>query len=119
VRWPVALLLACFAALDAACGSGSAERQLLTNFFRAARLHDNTVLANIATVTFNPRTEGTVENFEVVSVASDPRGKTVTVNARVRTPDGQTVPRTIVFTLERASEGGDGRWLITGLQQPS
>jgi hypothetical protein len=233
---PLFLTLSVLAALvltDVACSSSSAEQQLLTNFFRAARVRDNTTLANIAAVSFNPRTEGTVEDFEVVSVGQEqsrrieikalmdeeakaradeeafsrrriefqnanrdalqrvakaesarqevrgadaavlasltkwreeqaqhsrrlsdvrtrlsrersmavnsltPPGqpdvdvsnmdvqlvsKQVTVNAQVRTPDGQTVPRTIVFTFQRAAgtqngETRQGRWIITGLQQ--
>jgi hypothetical protein len=48
--------------------------------------------------------------------------KEVTVDAQVRTPEGPTAPRTLVFTFMRAvgTEGGqarEGRWLITGLQQ--
>ena len=47
--------------------------------------------------------------------------KAVTVNAQVKTPDGQTVPKTLVFTLQRAvaKQGGqttEGRWLIIGIQ---
>lgn len=232
---PVALVLVIFglALAEAACTSAPPEQVLLTNFFRAARVRDNTTLGNIAAVNFNPRTEGTVENFEVVAVGpeqrrpveiralmdeeakavedeaaftrqsqefqkanrdainrvakaesarqpvrgedaavqasiarwrteqaqysrrlSDARGrlarerglavssltppgrpdvdvskmevelvtKQVTVEAQVRTPEGQTVPRTLIFTFMRAvgNEGGqarEGRWLITGLQQ--
>src|SRR4051812_12209090 len=58
-------------ALVAACGSASPEQQLLNNFFHAARIRDNTVLANIAAVNFNPRTDGTVEQFEVVDVGAE------------------------------------------------
>jgi hypothetical protein len=59
-----------------------------------------------------------VSNMDVELVT-----KEVTVNAQVRTPEGQTVPRTIVFTFQRAvgNTGGqtrEGRWIITGLQQP-
>ena len=38
-----------------------------------------------------------VSNMEVELVS-----KAVTVNAQVRTPEGQTVPRTFVFTFQRA-----------------
>lgn len=57
----------------AACGSASPEEQILNNFFRAARVRDNTTLANIASVSFNPRTDGTVEQFEVVNVGPESR----------------------------------------------
>jgi hypothetical protein len=228
------LVVVGLAIFEAGCSSAPPEQQLLINFFRAARVRDNTTLGNIAAVNFNPRTDGTVEDFEVVTVGpeqrrpiqiralmdeearareeeaafsrkqvefqtanreaisrvakaestrqevrgadaevlasitkwrteqaqyskrlSDVRGrltrernqavssltrpgqpdidvsnmdvelvtKEVTVHAQVRTPEGQTVPRTLVFTFQRAvgNEGGqarEGRWIITGLQQP-
>jgi hypothetical protein len=229
----IAAVLGALAFADAGCGSSSPEAQLLNNFFRAARVRDNTTLANIGAVSFNPRTEGTVEDFEVVNVGaeravavdikslldeeakakaeeeafsrrriefqtankdalqrvakaesarqevrgpdaavlasltkwreeqaqhsrrlSDVRArlarerslvvnsltspgqadvdisgladlqvitKQVTVNAEVRTPEGQTTPRTFVFTFSRAigTQAGtprEGRWMITALQ---
>ena len=47
--------------------------------------------------------------------------KQVTVNAQVRTPDGQTTPKMLVFTLQRAigkkdGQSTEGRWIITGMQ---
>jgi hypothetical protein len=47
--------------------------------------------------------------------------KKVTVDATVRTPDGVTEPRTMVFTFQRAVGTRDGRtqegrWIITGLE---
>jgi len=224
----VASVLVGLALVEAACGSAPPEQQLLMNFFRAARVRDNTTLGNIAAVTFNPRTDGTVEQFEIVSIGQEQRrsvqikalmdeeaaarqdeeaftrrrvefqtanqdalnrvakaesarqpvrgadaavqasltkwraeqaqhsrrlsdirtrltrersqavnsltppgqpdvdvsamdvalvSKPVTVNAQVRTPDGQTAPRTMVFTFQRAVAGDrEGRWLITGLK---
>ena len=58
---------------EIACSSAPPEQQLLINFFRAARVRDNTTLANIAAVNFNPRTEGTVEDFEIVTVSPEQR----------------------------------------------
>ena len=232
----VSVILVVFglAIFEIACSSAPPEQQLLINFFRAARVRDNTTLGNISAVNFNPRTEGTVEDFEVVSVGPEQRRpvqiralmdeeakakeeeaaftkkqaefqtanreaigrvakaesarqpvrgadaevlasitkwrteqaqyskrlsdvrtrltrernqavgsltrpgqpdvdvsnmdvelitKEVTVNAQVRTPEGQTVPRTLIFTFQRAvgNAGGqtsEGRWIITALQQP-
>jgi hypothetical protein len=227
------LVVAGLALFEIACSSAPPEQQLLISFFRAARVRDNTTLGNISAVTFNPRTDGTVQDFEVVAVSPEQRrpvqiralldeeakareeeaaftkkqaefqtanreaigrvakaesarqpvsgadaavqasiarwrteqaqyskrlsdartrlsrernqavssltppgqpdvdvsnmdvelvSKEVTVNAQVRTPEGQTVPRTLVFTFQRAvgSAGGqtrEGRWLIVGLQQ--
>ena len=56
----------------AACASGP-EQQILTNYFRASRMRDNTTLANIATVSFSPTEQGTVEDFDVVSVSEERR----------------------------------------------
>jgi len=95
----------------AGCGPlpPSPEHQLLTDFFEASRLRDRTVLARMASVVFEPRRDGVVQEFKVVDDGADAPSKVVTVNARVRTPDGQTVERTFAFTI-------DGRF-ITGFQQ--
>ena len=53
--------------LVAGC-SGSAEQKLLSDFFRAARLRDNVTLGNFATATFEPRTDGIVESFNITSI---------------------------------------------------
>jgi hypothetical protein len=56
--------------LIVAC-SGGAEQKILDDFFRAARLRDNTTLGNFATVSFDPRTDGAVQKFDVVSVSEE------------------------------------------------
>jgi hypothetical protein len=62
------------ALLTAACGMGrSAEEQVLTNFFRASRVRDNATLANISAVSFDARTDGTVQDFEVVNIGEEQR----------------------------------------------
>ena len=57
-------------ALDSGC-SGGAEQKILDDFFRASRLRDNTTLGNFATVSFDPRTDGVVQSFDVVSVSEE------------------------------------------------
>ena len=57
--------------LAAACSSASPEQQILINFFRAARLRDNTTLANISAVSFDPRTDGTVQQFEIANIGAE------------------------------------------------
>jgi hypothetical protein len=52
------------------CGGG-AERQILDNFFRASRSRDNLTLANIATVSFDPRTQGQVTSYSVETVSPE------------------------------------------------
>ena len=229
LRHPLVVLLALVAT---SCGGATPEEQLLTNFFRASRVRDNATLANIAAVQFNPRTDGSVQNFEVISVSPEERRslqiqqtlaavdeakiaegefakrkrayqdanmpalqrisqaqrdkqpikgpeaavleawnklsaeeletkkrasqartkaaqessiaigsltapgrpdvdvkgmevevvtKRVTVNAQVNTPDGQTTPKTLIFTMQRAvgqkdGQTTEGRWIITGLE---
>jgi hypothetical protein len=66
-------VVAGLAMLVAACSSSPPERQVINNFFRASRLRDNATLANVAAVSFDPRTEGTVQDFEIVSVSDEER----------------------------------------------
>jgi hypothetical protein len=51
--------------------SGGAEEKVLDDFFRAARMRDNTTLGNFATVGFDPRTDGVVQSFKVVSAGEE------------------------------------------------
>ena len=51
--------------------SGGAEQKILEDFFRASRMRDNTTLGNFATVSFDPRTDGIVQKFDVVSVSEE------------------------------------------------
>ena len=68
----IALLIAPLAILAAAC-SRPPELQLLTQFFRAARARDNTTLAMMSAVSFDPREQGTVEDFEITTVGAEKR----------------------------------------------
>jgi len=56
-----------------ACSSPPIEQQLLTTFFRAARVRDNTGLASISAVTFDPRTEGSVQDFTIDNIGAQQR----------------------------------------------
>ena len=51
--------------------SGGAEQKILDDFFRASRMRDNTTLGNFATVEFDPRTDGVVQSFKVVSIGEE------------------------------------------------
>ena len=57
-------------AFVASCSGGS-EKKLLEDFFRASRVRDNVTLGNFATATFDPRTDGVVQSFDVVSVGEE------------------------------------------------
>jgi hypothetical protein len=68
-----ASVAAACALLAAACGSTPPEQQVINNFFRASRVRDNATLANLAAVSFDPRTQGTVQDFEIASVGEEER----------------------------------------------
>jgi hypothetical protein len=110
--------------LSAFCESTSPEHQTLASFFRASRARDTTILAGIAAVTFEPRTDGSVQQFEIVDFGEEqvqPDGRTiakqVTIDAQVRTPDGPVMPRSFVVTMQRGA--GERRWFITAVTPPA
>jgi hypothetical protein len=51
--------------------SGSSEQPILNQFFTASRLRDSTSLNNLTMVLFEPRTQGTVSSFKIVSVTPE------------------------------------------------
>jgi hypothetical protein len=69
------LIFGCALLVVIACGSTPVEQQILTQFFRAARVRDNTTLAGMSAVNFDPRTEGTVEDFKIDSIGEPQRRK--------------------------------------------
>jgi hypothetical protein len=97
----------------AGCGVLSQEEQLLTDFFEAARLHDTTAVAKVSAVTFNPRTDGVVQDFEIQDVADDGSTRRVRVRASVRQLAGGSADRMLVFTLVRKAD----RWFIASVDR--
>jgi hypothetical protein len=69
------VIFGCALLVVVACGSTPIEQQLLTQFFRAARVRDNTTLAGMSAVNFDPRTEGSVEDFKIDSIGEPQRRK--------------------------------------------
>jgi hypothetical protein len=63
-------------------------------------------------VTFNPRTKGVVQEFEVEKIAEGDAAKLVTVRAQVRGPDGATTTKVLLVTMRRQ----EGAWLITEIR---
>jgi predicted transcriptional regulator len=53
------------------CGGGGEESTTLRKYFNASKMGDNMTLANIATVGFDPKTDGQVQTFSVVSSTPD------------------------------------------------
>ena len=104
VRTGLALSIVTIALVS--CSSAD-ERILLNQFFAASRLRDLTALRNVATVVFEPATDGIVTGFELLSVTvvRASQGRTVeeevSIAAPVRLPDGSTVDKTLVVTMQR------------------
>src|SRR4029077_6297599 len=67
------VIFGCALLIIAACSSPPIEQQLLTTFFRAARVRDNTALASISAVSFDPRTDGSVQEFKIDSIGAQQR----------------------------------------------
>jgi hypothetical protein len=59
------------AALSACSSPNASEENLVRQFFRASGLRDSQTLSNFATVSFDAKTEGTVSDFEIVSVSPE------------------------------------------------
>jgi hypothetical protein len=115
VKWqPVATL----ALALSACATS--EQALLEQFFSASRLRDTTALQSIATVVFEPHQQGIVRTFEIVSVVRAQRNgnaaKDVTVEAPVFLPDGGSVRKRLVVTIEQRGGDTSARWLVTGVR---
>jgi hypothetical protein len=53
-----------------ACGGGE-EKTLLTKYFTASKIADNMTLANIATVSFDPKVDGQMGSFSILSVSEE------------------------------------------------
>src|SRR3954470_4399175 len=92
--WPLAHVRAAFTVLVlsttlASCSSAD-ERVLLTQFFAASRLRDLTAIQNVATVVFEPATDGIVTSFELMRVsvlepsAGQPLSEEVSISAPVK-----------------------------------
>lgn len=55
-----------------ACSSGP-EDAILTHFFTASRLRDNTTLGSFATAEFDPREQGIVTSFTITNIGAEQR----------------------------------------------
>jgi hypothetical protein len=114
----------------AACSYSPPEQQVLEKFFRAAKLQDSTTLAGVATVNFDPRSDGSIQEFTIDNIGEPERRagvdgdvvtEPVTVTAKVVSPAGRTTSRTLVVTLQRAAEkDGDpttgGTWIVVSIR---
>src|SRR5438105_7046388 len=69
------VIVGCALLIIAACSSPPIEQQVLTTFFRAARVRDNTTLSSISAVPFDPRTEGSIQDFKIDNVGAQQHRK--------------------------------------------
>ena len=102
-------------------GCAAPERSLLEEFFGASRLRDTTALQRVSTITFEPLQQGIVRTFEITDVTPErvdgqTAAKDITVVAPVILPDGQTVRKTLVVTMQRNNGGDSRRWIVTGVR---
>jgi hypothetical protein len=75
---PRRFVLTCAAVVAAAsalvvtgCSSYSGEQQILKKYFQANQLRDQSTVANVAIVEFDPMTDGTIQNFKVTAVSPE------------------------------------------------
>jgi hypothetical protein len=100
------------------CGVLTPEEQLLQRFFEASRLFDAAALEKVATVVFNPVTDGIVQDFHVTAVSAveptavGPLRRTANVTAQVRRRNGAESQRTLTATFERHAD----HWIIVAIQ---
>lgn len=71
-RFAAAVLLVPAILFEISC-SRPPEQQFLTQFFRAARGRDNTTVGRMSAVEIDPRTQGSVDDFEIVSISEERR----------------------------------------------
>ena len=110
-----------FAIAVTVSGCAAPEQSLLEQFFGASRLRDTTALQGVSTITFEPLQQGIVRTFEITGVTPErvdgqTAAKDITVVAPVILPDGQTVRKTLVVTMQRNNGGDSRRWIVTGVR---
>ena len=70
-KYLLAPMMVAVAALSACSTPNAQEENLVRQYFRASGLRDNQTLANFAVVTFDPKAEGVVTDFDVTSVGAE------------------------------------------------
>ena len=64
-------MIVAVAALSACSSPNAQEENMVRQYFRASGLRDNQTLANFAVVSFDPKTEGVVTDFDVTAVSPE------------------------------------------------
>jgi hypothetical protein len=74
-RAPRLILISIIIALAGIACAATREEQVLTRFFEASRALDSTALSRLATVTFNPRTDGSIQQFSIAERGPEQRSR--------------------------------------------
>jgi len=64
-------VLVAVVALSGCSSPNAQEENIVKQYFRASGLRDNQTLANFALVSFDPKVEGTVTDFDVTAVSPE------------------------------------------------
>jgi len=67
----LAPMIVAVAALSACSSPNAQEENMVRQYFRASGLRDNQTLANFAVVSFDPKTDGVVTDFDVTAVSPE------------------------------------------------
>jgi len=67
----LAPMIVAVAALGACSSPNASEENLLKQFFRASGLRDTQTLANFAAASFDPKSDGTVTDFDITAVSPE------------------------------------------------
>ena len=101
----LASMVLAVAALSACSSANASEENLVRQFFRASGLRDNQTLANFATVSFDPKTEGYGQRLR--GHRGQPRADGTA--ARHRAVEGADRSRSGEQGVQRKEEGLSGR----------
>jgi hypothetical protein len=71
VRAGLAVLASAALLSVVACTNVAPEEKIVKDFFRASKIRDNAALGASATASFEPRTEGTVQNLKFVGISPE------------------------------------------------
>jgi hypothetical protein len=99
MRGAPALVVALTALSLLSCAQAG-EQVILTRFFAASRLRDLTAVRNVSTVVFEPASDGIVTSFDITDVTERAGVKEVSISAPVKLPDGQTVVKAFVVSIQ-------------------
>ena len=115
-------VLALAVALTAGAACARAEEPILGAFFNASRLRDRTALQRLATVSFDPATQGIITSFSITGVvprqAGGPEAKEGLIAdvADIYEIREEQLVVTLEHDVSGAVSGVAGRWIVTAIR---